>query len=38
MQKRAELLNAEVQIDSKPGTGTKILFKGKFPIKSVNFN
>jgi signal transduction histidine kinase len=38
MQKRAELLNAEVQIDSKPGIGTKILFKGKFPIKSVNFN
>ncbi len=38
MRKRADLLNAKVQIDSKPGTGTKILFKGKFPIKSVNFN
>jgi len=38
MKKRADLLNAEVQIDSKPGIGTKLLFKGKFPIKSVNFN
>jgi two-component sensor histidine kinase len=38
MRKRADLLNAEVQIDSKPGSGTKLLFKGKFPIKSVNFN
>jgi ligand-binding sensor domain-containing protein/signal transduction histidine kinase len=38
MQKRAEILNAKVQIDSKPGSGTKLLFKGKFPIKSVNFN
>jgi signal transduction histidine kinase len=38
MQKRAEILDAKVQIDSKPGNGTKLLFKGKFPIKSVNFN
>jgi signal transduction histidine kinase len=38
MQKRAEILNAEIQIDSKPGSGTKLLFKGKFPFKSVNFN
>jgi signal transduction histidine kinase len=36
--KRAETLNAYIQIDSKPGSGTKLLFKGKFPIKSVNFN
>ena len=38
MQKRAEILNAEFQIESKPGNGTKLLLKGKFPIKSVNFN
>ncbi|MBT8380601.1 MAG: hypothetical protein KJN64_15440 [Ignavibacteria bacterium] len=38
MQKRANFLNADIQIDSKPGSGTKLSFKGKFPIKSVNFN
>ncbi len=36
--KRAEILNAEVHINSKPGAGTKLSLKGKFPIKSVNFN
>jgi ligand-binding sensor domain-containing protein/signal transduction histidine kinase len=38
IQKRAEILEAEVQIDSQPGVGTKLSFKGKFPIKSVHFN
>ena len=38
MKQRATNLNADIQIDSKPGNGTKLSFKGKFPIKSVNFN
>ena len=38
MQGRAEKLDASLLIDSVPGEGTKILFKGKFPIKSLNFN
>jgi signal transduction histidine kinase len=38
MQGRAEKLGSSLQIDSLPGEGTKILFKGKFPIKSLNFN
>ena len=38
MQQRAANLNANIQIDSQPGNGTKLSFKGKFPIKSVNFN
>jgi signal transduction histidine kinase len=38
MKQRAANLNADIQIESNPGTGTKLSFKGKFPIKSVNFN
>ena len=38
MKQRAANLNADIQIDSQPGEGTKLSFKGKFPIKSVNFN
>jgi signal transduction histidine kinase len=38
MMGRAEKLDSSLQIDSLPGEGTKILFKGKFPIKSLNFN
>jgi ligand-binding sensor domain-containing protein/two-component sensor histidine kinase len=35
---RAEKLDSYLLIDTEPGKGTKILFKGKFPIKSLNFN
>ena len=38
MKQRAATLNANIKIDSQPGAGTKLSFKGKFPIKSVNFN
>ncbi|MGB5850167.1 MAG: two-component regulator propeller domain-containing protein, partial [Ignavibacteriaceae bacterium] len=38
MQERAEKIDSSLQIDTQPGEGTKILFKGKFPIKSLNFN
>jgi two-component sensor histidine kinase len=38
MRGRADKLDSSLQIDSLPGEGTKILFKGKFPIKSLNFN
>ena len=33
MIQRAEDLNADIQIDSQPGRGTTISFKGKFQIK-----
>ncbi|UCH64755.1 MAG: hypothetical protein JSW63_09005 [Ignavibacterium sp.] len=38
MRDRAEKLASSIFIDSNPGEGTKISFKGKFPVKSVNFN
>jgi len=38
MRSRAEKLESSLLIDTRPGKGTKILFKGKFPIKSLNFN
>ena len=38
MQNRAEKLNSSLQIDTAPGKGTKLSFKGKFPVNSVNFN
>jgi len=38
MKGHAEKLDSNLQIDTQPGEGTKILFKGKFPIKSLNFN
>jgi ligand-binding sensor domain-containing protein/signal transduction histidine kinase len=38
MRDRAEKLASSIFIDSNPGKGTKISFKGKFPVKSVNFN
>ena len=38
MKKRAETLNADFVIVSEPGKGTRISLKGKFAIKSVNYN
>jgi signal transduction histidine kinase len=38
IKKRAETLNAELDIETKPGKGTRISIKGKFPIKSLNYN
>jgi len=38
MRKRAEYINAKFDIESQPGNGTKISVKGKFPIKSLNYN
>jgi len=38
MRARAEKLNATLSINTDPGKGTKILLKGKFPIKSLNYN
>ena len=38
MRDRAEKLESSLNIDATPGEGTKISFKGKFPVKSVNFN
>lgn len=38
MRIRAEKLNASLLIKTKPGEGTKILLKGKFPVKSLNYN
>lgn len=38
MKKRAEKLNASLELVSVHGKGTKIFFKGKFPGKSVNYN
>ena len=38
MKKRAEYINAKFDIESQPGNGTKISVKGKFPIKSLNYN
>ena len=38
MRERAEKLNSSLLIDTTPGKGTKLSFKGKFPVKSVNFN
>ena len=37
MKTRAEKLNASLFIITKPGEGTKILIKGKFPVKSLNY-
>ncbi|MEJ2505899.1 MAG: hypothetical protein P8Y81_06525, partial [Ignavibacteriaceae bacterium] len=37
MKTRAEKLNASLFIKTKPGEGTKILIKGKFPVKSLNY-
>ena len=37
MKARAKKINASLRIDSLPGQGTKILLKGKFPIKSLNY-
>jgi hypothetical protein len=30
-------LNASLFIITKPGEGTEILIKGKFPVKSLNY-
>ncbi len=38
MQRRAEKLDSSLLIDTQPGKGTKIIFKGKFPIKSLIYN
>ena len=38
MKMRAEYINAILDIESQPGSGTKISVKGKFPIKSLNYN
>ncbi|MCZ6702920.1 MAG: triple tyrosine motif-containing protein [Ignavibacteria bacterium] len=38
MRSRAEKLESSLLIDTRPGKGTKILFKGKFPIKSLIYN
>lgn len=38
MQKRAERLSGHLDIQSEKGKGTKISFKGKIPVKSLNYN
>ncbi|MCH6575033.1 MAG: PD40 domain-containing protein [Bacteroidetes bacterium] len=38
MRRRAEKLDSSLLIDTQPGKGTKIIFKGKFPIKSLIYN
>jgi signal transduction histidine kinase len=38
MKSRAEILHLQLNVDSEPGKGTRISVKGKFPVKSLNFN
>lgn len=38
MKKRAEKLFAELEVESSPGNGTKIYFKGKIPHKVIHYN
>jgi ligand-binding sensor domain-containing protein/signal transduction histidine kinase len=38
MKNRAESLHLHLNVDSEPGKGTRISVKGKFPVKSLNFN
>ena len=38
MKQRADQLHLNLNVESEPGRGTKITIKGKFPVKSLNFN
>ncbi len=38
MKNRAEMLHLQLNVDSEPGRGTRVSVKGKFPVKSLNFN
>ena len=38
MRQRAEKLSAKIEVESSPGNGTKIYFRGKIPEKQTHYN
>ncbi len=38
MRQRAEKLSAKIVVESSPGNGTRILFRGKIPVKQMHYN
>ena len=38
MRQRAEKLSAKIEVESSPGNGTKIYFRGKIPEKQMHYN
>ncbi len=38
MRQRAEKLSAKIEVESSPGNGTRIFFRGKIPRKQMHYN